>query len=466
MDSVESSREWAREVFGAAALGDARWTQRLVRLAEASAERPGGKVTHVCRTSGERQGAYDLLNSPRFGAGAIHSAVVRSTALRCAAEEIAFVAIDGTSLSLTDRAGQKDFGSIGARHMGVRGLKFLNAYALGLDGTPLGLLQQICWRRPVDPDVEMEDASKESAHWVDAVERASLVLSGAGARGWFQLDREGDSSLLLQALSGSGHLFTVRSSHSSRRVVGGSDRKRLRHYANGGKLRYTTELRVQGNAGRRRRLAKLEVLTNTVVLDLVEPASGKRAALPVNVVDVREVGTTPRGEAPVHWRLLTNHPVTTLRDVQLVVFGYQQRWRVEELHKTWKSGACSVEETQLRSMEAVLKWATIMAATATRIERLKHLHRNEPERAAADELTSWEIKAAVILRKKYKKRTDPMPTDKPTLGEIVSWIADLGGYTGKSSGGPPGSIVIRRGLEMIAPLAAGLEQLASEGKLR
>src|SRR5690606_36787587 len=113
------------------------------------------------------------------------------------------------------------------------------------------------------------------------------------------------------------------------------------------------------------------------------------------------------------------HHITSVRDVQRVVFGYQQRWRIEGLHKTWKSGACGVEETQLRSADAVVKWATIMAATATRIERLKHLHRNEPERAASDELTPWEIQAAVILRLKYKKRTDPEPPATPSMCEVV-----------------------------------------------
>jgi hypothetical protein len=124
-----------------------------------------------------------------------------------------------------------------------------------------------------------------------------------------------------------------------------------------------------------------------------------------------------------------------------------------------------VEETQLRTAEAVVKWATIMAATATRIERLKHLHRNEPTRPASDEFTKWEIDAAVLLRKKYKKRTDPAPTSRATVGEMISWIADFGGYTGKSSGGPPGSIVLRRGMEMLAPAAALLEQLALEGRM-
>jgi len=270
-------------------LGDARRTLRLVRLATASAQRPGGKVTHVCRTSGERQGAYDLLNSKRFGAGAIHSAVVRSTALRCAEQELAFVAVDGTSLSLTDRAGEKDFGSIGARHMGVRGLKFLNAYAIGADGTPLGLLQQFCWKRPTElPEPETAEP-KESCHWVSVVENASLLLSAAGATGWFQVDREGDSVALLQALNSSGHFFTARSSHGARRIVGSSNRRRLRHHASRCEVRYWAEIRVPGNAGRRRRLAKVCVRTTSVVLDLVEPSEGKRVELAVDVVDVQRV---------------------------------------------------------------------------------------------------------------------------------------------------------------------------------
>jgi hypothetical protein len=32
---------------------------------------------------------------------------------------------------------------------------------------------------------------------------------------------------------------------------------------------------------------------------------------------------------------------------------------------------------------------------------------------------------------------------------MVRWIADLGGYTGRSSGGPPGITVIGRGWERV-----------------
>ena len=100
----------------------------------------------------------------------------------------------------------------------------------------------------------------------------------------------------------------------------------------------------------------------------------------INVVQVREHGTTPPGERPIEWTLLTNRPILTTQDLLDVVFGYSMRWRIEELHRTWKSGACRVEHTQLRSTSAVIKWATILVAVAARIERIKQLARKEPHR--------------------------------------------------------------------------------------
>jgi len=421
--------------------------------------RPSGRVTQVCRTSAERQGAYDLLNSKSFGPGALHAAVVQSTLEQASEGTLTMIAIDGTSLSLVDRAGEKDFGSIGARSQGGRGIKFLNAYAMEEDGTPIGLLRQDWWLRPNEQQDKLPVHERESQEWVDAVNSTSLLLRGWKAPGWYQLDREGDNGRLLAALAESGQLFTVRSSHGDRRLVGQST-KRLRHLANAAPVSYRSQVQLPGRSGRRRRTAQVAVRATSVELDL-----GKLGSLSVNVVDVKEAGRVPAGEKALHWRLLTNHPVNGPLEAARVIHGYRLRWRVEEFHKTWKSGACAVEETQLRSAEAVVKWAIVMAATATRIERLKYLHRNEPGLPATEVLTKWEIMAAIILRKKYKKRTDPAPKANPTIGEIMSWIADFGGYTGKSSGGPPGSIVLRRGMEVMAPLAAGLEQMAEDGQL-
>ncbi len=37
----------------------------------------------------------------------------------------------------------------------------------------------------------------------------------------------------------------------------------------------------------------------------------------------------------------------------------------------------------------------------------------------------------------------------PTLAQATLWLAQVGGYTGKSSGGPPGSVTLARGLKEV-----------------
>ena len=80
---------------------------------------------------------------------------------------------------------------------------------------------------------------------------------------------------------------------------------------------------------------------------------------------------------------------------------------------------------------------------------------------ASVELSEHEIQALILLKRKYKKKTETIPDDMPTLVQAVTWLAEIGGYTGpKVSGGPPGSITIRRGLEHILPAAVILEGMA------
>ena len=138
---------------------------------------------------------------------------------------------------------------------------------------------------------------------------------------------------------------------------------------------------------------------------------------------------------------MTNRPIETIKDLTDVIVGYSMRWRIEELHRTWKSGACSVEETQLRSASAVIKWATILMAVAVRIERIKQLSREQPDRPCDGRIQSRgdQGRGPSVLREVRKKKVNAAAT--PTIADVTLWIACLGGYTGKtSSGGPPGSL--------------------------
>src|SRR5262249_35413397 len=143
----------------------------------------------------------------------------------------------------------------------------------------------------------------------------------------------------------------------------------------------------------------------------------KRHPLPLQVVWAREVGTTPHGEKPLNWRLLTNHPVDTLAQAQLVIDQYAKRWRIEEVHKTWKSGGCGIESSQLHTEAAVRKWSTLLFTVAVRVERIKYLARTCPDEPASVELSSAEIRALILLKRKHKKRTETIPDTMPTIAQ-------------------------------------------------
>ncbi len=467
LSTVRQAREWAVEEFGDIDLGHGSRRTRLICMAAEVALRPSGKVSEVFTTQAEVEGAYRWLENPAVQVSDLVSGVGRACAVRCANYPFVYVPVDGSSLSLVDVGGRKDFGPLGTRQSAGRGVKVLGAIAVSPEGISLGVTALEWWSRPLRKGPKRPNASrpteeKETQRWLEAVTHTCERFAECApqTRCWFQLDREADSWPILHHLAATSHWFTVRASRNRRLATSTPGkpkylRKQLAHTPAMGEL----QIVIEPGHGRQARTARLVLRAATVRLELRDPWSKKCRPLSVQAVWVHEHGTTPRGEKPLDWLLLTNHAVDTAEDAALVVQGYCQRWRIEEFHKTWKSGACNVEDSQLRSTAHVTKWATLLAAVAIRIERLKFLARTSPDTAAGDELTSHEIRALVLWKRKTKKRTEPMPTDCPTMGDAVLWIAQMGGYTGKSSGGPPGAITIGRGLERLRQRAEVLEDL-------
>ncbi len=460
---------WALEEFGGAKIADPRWRRRLVRVAARAARRPAGRVTETFASSAERQGAYGLLESDAVGPDDVGQAMVEACARRSAGQPFVFCAVDGTSVSLTDSDLKKGFGPIGSRAGGGRGLKVMNAMVLSADGVPLGISSQRYWvradKRRREHRHELRPDEKETKHWLDAMKQTREVMAqhAPSTRCWFQLDREGDAWPMLKEAGLDEHWFTIRACR--KRWVFQPDGTRIDVWRllsrQPTKTTYLLDVRAAGR--RKGRTANMVVRACKVTLCIRDKRTNEVTDLAINVVQAFEDGTTPAGEKPIQWTLLTNRPIEGIKDITDVIEGYSMRWRIEELHRTWKSGACSVEDNQLRSASAAIKWATILMAVAARIERIKQLSREQPELPATDEFTPAEIKAAALLylgeRAKAKLKAGPAPT----VAEVTLWIAYLGGYTGKtSSGGPPGSITISRGLREVRAAARAIEVLASD----
>jgi hypothetical protein len=417
-------------------------------------------VTDVFVDAASREAAFRFVENDDISAAEIGAAAHRATGRRCAELPFVYVPVDQTEVHVVDRSDEKALGHCGNAESRTRGLQVMNAIAVAPDGTPMGICGQVYWsrlrpeKRPKRDPRPIEE--RETACWLEAMEQSRKSLQGA--RPWFQLDRAGDSwSVLLDAHSSESWL-TVRSRFDRRLKTAKSEAReylwsRLEQQEPMGSY----DLEVPGTSSRRARRAAMILQACEVTLDMqLEPAK-RRLTMPVWAVRAVEVETTPEGQEAIEWRLLTTRPVLTVEDAHQVVVGYTTRWRIEEFHKVWKSSACRVEETQLHDADHVVRWATILASVAIRLLRLMYLSRNRPAAPAMVELTRAEIDATILIRKPARVRRGA----SVTIADAVRWLADLGGYTGKSSGGPPGAIVIARGLDHIQSAAV----LLADGEL-
>jgi hypothetical protein len=461
---VDSVRVWAQHEFGAADLGDARRKRRLLEMAESAARRPAGKVSAVFTRSKDREGAYDFLESPHAPQAAFAESMFKCTAERTRGEKVVYVPIDLTALSLTDIDGEK-FGPVGSPNRPVRGLMVANAMAVTTHGVPMGLIDQQYWMRD-ETEVMTKNArternqnrpfeDKQGTRFTSAAENAVRRLGAVGVVPWVIIDREGDNRGIILRLANMACAFTVRASWN--RSVG--------KYRSSWKLRdeleaqpslCATQVELPRNGARRARTAVLEV--RAVRANVRFDRDDERASLELFAVLVQEKGRRRDAKAPLDWLLYTNLPVTDAEGALKIIAAYRARWRIEEFHRTWKSGACNIETTQLRSFEAVAKWATILSAVSTRIERLKYLARNDPSLPATAELEAIEVEALLAERRSRTDRRVRLPR-VPTIGDATNWIAEMGGWMGQKTSGPPGSTTIARGLQVLAVYTRALVDL-------
>lgn len=456
---------WAEQEFGQAELGDDRRRQRLVAMASRIAGSPAGRVTQVFSESAEREGAFRLLENDTVAVDEIARAAHGATARRCWGAEFVWVPADGSSLNLVDPERRKGLGVVGARSIGAQGLLVMTAIAVLPNGTPAGLVGQRFWTRPKRSTAKKNDrrpvAEKETRHWLDVMSQARRAFAAEAplVRPWFQLDRGGDAWPVLFDALDTESLLTVRAAHD-RRLMGTVDGEREYLWPTLERRRPAGHYNLEVPSGPKRqaRTARMQIQFCRVVLDLQDPRSKKHRFTPLWAVRAHEVGTNPTGEEPIEWLLLTTFPVPNVEAAKLVIAGYATRWRIEEFHKAWKTGACHVEDTLLEARDHIERWATILASVAMRIVRLTYLSRVTPQAPATVEFTRPEIEAVILLKKPRGVRR----SSTPTVAELTRWIADLGGYVGKSSGGPPGALVIARGLRRIEPIVT---VLVGEGEI-
>lgn len=488
MRSVHDLKRWSRLTFGGARLGDVRRTERLVEMAACAAAHPDGRVSHAIRGAAERQAAYDFLEGDLGSHRAVVDAMGEASARSCRGLSWVLVPVDASTLSLLDDyddpARTNDFGLVGSARDGARGVHVVSALVLSLHGEVRGVGDMRWWSRGLRPH-RRSRARRESAplaqtelgRWAEAIEatRERLHDHSRDTTPWFLLDRGGDSWRLMAWLHEGRYHFTVRARADRNVLDERTQTARSRGARRGsqpveaatkalrrGPCLGTVKIAVRPREGRPAREASLVVRAARVTLLLRNPCAWNPIPVPVWAVWAREVGRLPRGAERIEWLLWTTEPARDLSEAARIVNHYVLRWRIESWHRAWKSD-CNAERMELHSVEAVARWGSILGAVAARIERLKQLARTSPDLPATTELSPYELRALVVL-KRMEVRKRATIEDNPTLGRAVRWIADLGGYDGRPAVRPPGATVIKRGLESVILVAKVLESMEREKK--
>ena len=190
---------WAAQEFEGLELGDARRTQRLIKLVDDLSAQPTGSIPLACGGWPETKAAYRLLDNPAVEWREILEVHTQRTVERMQGQPVVLCIQDTTELDFTSQPGIAGLGrlSYDAQH----GLYVHPTLAVTPAGVALGVLDAWMWARgPKDvPQV------KESTRWVEGYEIvADLAETVPDTRLVYVADREGDLRALMDAAARRG----------------------------------------------------------------------------------------------------------------------------------------------------------------------------------------------------------------------------------------------------------------------
>jgi hypothetical protein len=421
------------------------------------------KTTCLKRLGGDRAGEESI---GRFFANAKVTAakIIESWGVRtgpAAAGRHALAIQDTTEVKFPTTAG-RGLGPCG--HGNAHGI--LAHVMLAVDAASsacLGLVDGEIWNRPGNvtvPPHHRAPEKRESRRWVDTAERAKAVLAPAAMITMIG-DRENDFYAMWVRFPEPGvHLLTRAQQDrllTPDGTAGGGAPGKLFAAAAAFPVAATRRLELPARRpDRARRTAEVELRFGTVAI--ARPVIEKDVSLPktvrLHVVEVKE-SNPPDGADPIHWRLLTTHEVNTAANAWQIVAWYQVRWTIEQWFRVTKSQGLGLEESQVATAERLIKLTAAALKAACMDMQLVQERDGTLGLPASHGFTEPEIDTIEalnpVLEGKTKRQQNPHP---PRSLARARWVmARLGGWN--CYYGPPGPIVMHRGVERFHAIHAG-----------
>lgn len=466
--------EWIETEFKPLHLGDAR-LHRRVELCVAHAVSIGESTPHRACSTAQLKASYRLFDNPKVHFIDLLTPHNESTRQRMEGHDLVYLIQDTTEIDLS-RPKQQVQGAGRLSTDRKRGFYYHPLYAVSRDGIALGVADQIIWtredelrnstqeeRRTHRKQISFEE--RESSRWLEMFQSADQIGRSMPSTTFVMLaDSEADMVELFKekcGLSSNTH-FIIRQCHkrnitSARDVLTGTsiETAHLVEAVQSTSVRFHKTVSVGGRPAPTRpddkkrkrkqaqepREATLEI--RSVEVTLAHPDNDSEQVyepIRVNVVEAKEINP-PEGEEPIHWILFTSLGVSTEEEIAFVLQGYEMRWIIELYFKTLKGGL-HIEDMRFETLERYLNAFALLTVVAWRVEHIKGASRATPEVSCEVYFSPDEWMAIYT----FTQRKAANPSSPPTVKELLTLIAQLGGYIVKKSQGPPGSETIWRGM--------------------
>lgn len=440
---------WAIEEFAAADLGDSRRNARLVDLASALGRHPTAALPQACTDAAQLEAAYSFFANEHITPAAILASHLQATGTRCATQPLILAVQDTTQLDYSHHPATTGLGPLATPTR--QGLFAHSTVAFTPERLPLGFLAQEVWTR--DPATigkraqrrDLPIAAKESQKWLTSLTAVSALAAHCPTTQFVSIgDREADIyDLFLVARPPSVDLL-VRAAWD-RRTRG--DEHRLWARLAAAPDQTTRQVAVPRRGAQAPRPATLVVRWRAV--QLRPPQRRQREALPdVAVWAVWAVeAQPPPASTPVEWLLLTSCAVSDEAGALEKLAWYAVRWGIEVVHKVLKSG-CQIEARQLGSAARLERALAVYSVIAWRLLYSTLLARAVPDAPCTVVLEPEEWAALYCTIHQVATPAAQVPT----LRQAVRWLAQLGGFLGRTRDGEPGVTVLWRGWQRLHDL--------------
>lgn len=329
------------------------------------------------------------------------------------------------------------------------------------NGGAIGCAEVTLWNRVKEADERYQSLpieEKESYRWITTAASGAKTLSTAASI-TFIGDRENDIYEYMDRIpQETTHILTR--TRCDRLILNSAHRTLyalLDSTPEAGRIEVT--LRGDKRIGRRKREAILSVKHCGIEIKRPKNCTDKTASKSIKlfVVEAKEIECDGVVE-PIHWRLYTTHEVTDFEQSKQIIEWYRMRWTIEQVFRTVKSEGFNIESSQVESAEALMKLALLALFAALKVTQLVSARDGITELKTSDVFTPQEHECLIALLGSIQGKT--IKQQNPYLMTNLAWaswiIARLGGwhcYT--KSEGPPGPIIMARGMKKFQELFSG-----------